>query len=815
MKLFQNILYLFFCLLMLPCCAVAQIQKQLKWEPLPHVPYGKYVEGALIGVMGDRLYVFGGSDDKGQFYRDIHALSEDNKWKLLEQKLPEGVAFRYSVSHSNTIIVIGGRHEVDTYEKVYKIYESNGKLIVDSLSSLPVPLADVNASVINNFLFVAGATNKDSTPGRNFIVYDLANKNASWTTLELWNGPARMQAKSATIHNEFFLFGGIQKGAGENSIELSDAHKFSPEFKNGKLIGGRWFSLAPIPYSIKHSPSVLPITGLNHILFPGAGSLKSDSLIAYNKESNSWMNYGRLEGIGGAGFFSATGFGKGWKIVESNTGNAQGLPVYRLEKSLGFGIVNWVTLAVYLACMLWIGFATNKKGQTADNFFTAGGKIPSWAAGISIYGAQISAITFMAMPALVYATDWTLMIGSILILLTVVIVSRYYIPFFRRLSVTSAYEYLEHRFSNNVRLLGSLSFILFQMGRMGVVLYLPAVAIGSVTGINIYLLISIMGVICITYTVLGGIEAVVWTDVAQVIILMGGAILCLVTAVINIDGGLDTVVAKGMEDNKFTLFKLGWSYSDTVLWVCIVGFFFLNIIPYTSDQAVVQRYFTVKDEKQAAKSLWVNAWIAMPGTLVFFGLGTVLYVFYNQNPTVIASDKIDEILPYFVVQQLPVGLSGLVIAGIFAASQSSLSSGMNSISASYFSDIYQRFSKNANTQSTLRIARITTVIAGLFGTVSAMLIVALDVRFVFDLFQEILGILGGSLAGVFILGIFTQRANTKGVIIGLMAGVAAVWWIRSNTTVSVYLYGAISVISCVIVGYVCSLFFKNHAVKQV
>ncbi|OJY91334.1 MAG: hypothetical protein BGP14_16045 [Sphingobacteriales bacterium 44-15] len=813
MRQFRVILYRVLILLILPGYSFSQIQQQLKWEYLPPVPYVKYVSGAYAGVVNDKLYVMGGVDAEGKVYRYIYVLEGHKEWKLSEQKLPDKFIIEHAVSYRNSTILIGVNNNITGVSKVYRLYEMNGKIVIDGLPSLPTPLKGITAAVINNYLYIAGAGANDSLPAKNFIAYDLSDKHTDWITLSPWDGEPRTHAKSAVIDNQFYLFGGLQKKTNNSSdtvyADLLDAYKFTPEFKGSKLTGGWWTKIASSPILINHTPSILPVTGLNHILFPGAGAGTPDSLFAYNKESDTWMNYGKLEVTNPEGFSNAVNFQNGWVIINGSSKDTGGLPVYKLEKNLGFGIVNWLTLAAYLAFMLWIGFATNRKGQTTSNFFTAGGKIPSWAAGLSIYGTQISAITFMAMPALVYATDWTLMIGSVLILATVPIVSRYYVPFFRKLSVTSAYEYLEHRFSKNVRLLGSISFILFQMGRMGIVLYLPAVAIASVTGINIYVLITIMGIICIIYTVLGGIEAVVWTDVAQVIILMGGAILCLIVAIMNIDGGLETVFKKGMEDHKFTLFKLGWDYCDTVLWVCIVGFFFLNIIPYTSDQAIVQRYLTVKDEKQAERSLWVNAWVTMPGTLFFFGLGTVLYVFYNQNPFVIASDKIDEILPYFVVQQLPVGLSGLVIAGIFAASQSTLSGSINSISASYFSDIYQRFNKYADARSTLKVARVTTVFAGLFGTISAMLIVALNVRFAFDLFQEVLGILGGSLAGVFILGIFTKRSNAPGVIMGLIGGVVAVWWVKTNTSVSVYLYGAISIIACIMVGFLSSLFFPK------
>lgn len=482
----------------------------------------------------------------------------------------------------------------------------------------------------------------------------------------------------------------------------------------------------------------------------------------------------------------------------------------QIQRKDSLGVINWATLISYLLLMLFVGIWYGKKKQTTDTFFTAGGKIPWWASGFSIYASQLSAISFMAIPAIVYATDWSLAIGSFLILLTVPIVVKYYVPFFRRLNVTSGYEYLEHRFNVHVRLLGCISFILFQMGRMGIILYLPAAAINAVTGINIYLTIAIMGIICIIYTVLGGIEAVIWTDVAQVIILMGGAILCLILAILNIPGGLSTIFSEGIKYHKFTLFHLNWGIDNLNLWVCIVGFFFLNIIPYTSDQTVIQKYLTVKDEKQTSRSLWFNAIITMPATIIFFGLGTILFIFYNVNSSVIPPQDVGNVLPYFVVQQLPIGVAGLVIAGIFAASQSSLSNSMNSIAATFYSDIFERFRYKPSASMALKIARYTTIIAGAFGTLSAMAIAFLNVQFIFDLFSAVLGILGGGLAGIFILGIFTDKGSESGAIGGIIMGVALAVLAKFFTDVSVYLYGAISVMGCVFSGYIISLIIPSE-----
>ena len=809
-----------------PLLLWGQIQKQLKWDMLPSVPANKGTAGMYVGVSNGALLIMGGADlhnglpwyeNKSKSYDHLFILFEgSNTWQPVADKLPRPMAYGISISHNNQVILVGGCDGQNYYRDVYSVMQKNGEIQIDTLPSLPFPLAGMAGALVGDILFIAGGTTgPENLPTKTFLALNLKNKGKqmAWIVLESWPGPARLQAVGAAIHNDFFLFSGVELLKHTDSAMapdlLKDAYRFVPAYTGSQLTGGSWKVLASAPHGIAGAPNPAPVIGLDHVLFPGGlrqgGPTKNIGLTAYNVETNTWLNFSDLPLKDPEILGATVKWNKEWVIINGGSLlKENSLAVFSLSKDLRFGWINWAALIIYLGLMLWIGFIYNKRGQTTNSFFTAGGKIPSWAAGLSIYGTQISAITFMAIPAIVFATDWSLAIGSVLILATVPIVVKYYIPFFRRLNVTSAYEYLEHRFSANVRLLGSLSFILFQMGRMGIVLYLPAVAIASVTGIDIYLLIVIMGIICIIYTVMGGIEAVVWTDVAQVIILFGGAVICFFVAVSNIEGGFQTVLTMGMDADKFTLFRLGWKPDDLVLWVCIVGFFFLNIIPYTSDQSVVQRYLTVKDEKQAAKSLWINAWVTLPGTLVFFGLGTVLYVFYHHNPGIIASDKVDEILPYFVVQQLPAGLSGLVIAGVFAASQSTLSSSMNSISASYFSDIYQRFNKSESDITTLKVARIVTIISGIFGTISAMLIVALDIQFAFDFFQEVLGILGGSLAGVFILGIFTKRANTIGVVGGLIAGVITVWAIRSNSTISVYLYGAISVMTCVIVGYLLS-----------
>ncbi len=787
--------------------ATAQLHEQVRLKKHTDLPTQRV--GAFIGNSGKTLIFAGGFDNVGNSFDEIWLLRKGKgEWELADIRLPKRLAYGVTVGLGDDILLLGGTDGKAYSSSVYVISAIGETLRLDSLASLPVPLAYMTGGVEGQTVLLAGGYAGSADKGQQHFYalnFGAGIRRARWTELPAWEGLPRAHAVSATFKGDFFLFGGRDSLCSPYG-SLRDTYRFIPTRRDGMIVDGKWQRLSDLPVDLADGPGPALVFGLDHLLYPardGHRQRGGPSLLAYHTGTDTWMDFGALPGGMDVWGGVVARWGQNW-LAPAQVGESTILMEF--SKKREFGWINWLTLVVYLGFMLWIGFIYDKKEkQTTANFFTAGGRIPWWAAGISIYGTQISAITFMAIPAIVFATDWSLAIGSVLILATVPIVVRYYIPFFRRLSITSAYEYLEHRFHKSVRFLGSISFILFQLGRTGIVLYLPAAAIASVTGSNIYGIIAIMGFICIIYTVMGGIEAVIWTDFAQVLVLMGGAIVCLIVGIMHVEGGLETVVSQGLAEGKFTWYHMGWDPSRLVLWVCIVGFFFLNIIPYTSDQTIVQRYLTVKDEKSAAKSLWVNSWITLPGTVVFFGLGTVLYVFYMNNPDIVAADKIDEILPYFVVQQLPAGIAGLVIAGIFAASQSTMSSSMNSIAASYTSDIYQALYRKASDHSSLGVARWATIGAGVFGTVSAMFIALLDVQFIFDLFQEVLGVLGGSLAGVFILGIFTKRANTVGAISGLIIGVLAVWLTKSYTDISVYLYGAISVVSCVIGGYLFSL----------
>ncbi|MCC5936365.1 MAG: sodium/solute symporter [Lunatimonas sp.] len=830
-------------LLFMLCLHVAKGYAQdLQWHTLPAIPDTEGFAGMYAGVSNDVLLVAGGANfpekrpweggEKTWYNRILYLESPEAEWAFADAVLPSPLGYGVSVTYENTVLIVGGSHQSGHSAAVYGLRVEGGQVVVDTTyPDLPHPLANMAGDVVDGVVVVAGGQkNPQGLAESQVWMLDLTlpREKQQWVEGPALPGKSRTQAVAGVMGGAFYLFSGFhlteKEGGGWDRHLLLDAYRFS----FGEQIGsGTWERLLDLPRGIAAAPSPAFAVGASHLLIPGGIDAElanhsdptthpgfRDKLLAYHVTSGNWVEMGEIP-AGSARVTVPTAFWKKQWVVPSGEKlpGVRSPEVFALVQQPVFGWLNWTSLGVYLALMLGIGVYFSTQERTTETYFLAGRKIPWWAAGLSIYGTQLSAITFMAIPVVVFATDWRLIMGAVMIVSIVPLVIHFYLPFFRRVNILTAYQYLERRFDKHVRSLGSVTFILMQLARMGVVLYLPAIAISSVTGMDILLCIGIMGVFSTLYTVLGGMEAVIWTDVIQVVVLLGGALTGLLIAVAQIDGGFGQVWEIGMAQEKFRMLEWGWDYRELVFWVAIIGFFFLNIISYTSDQVVIQRYLTVSTEKEAAKSLWTNGLITLPGILMFLGLGTVLYVFYLTNPQKVGSALPEELLPYYIVSELPAGVAGLVIAGIFAASMSSLDSSMNSISTAYISDIHRLFRPGWGDSRNLRLAKWLTVWIGFFGTMSAVWIALSNVGFVFDLFQKLLGMIGGALAGVFILGIFTQRASSRGALVGILAGTLITFLVSRFTETNGYLFGAVGVLSCVATGYVASLVLPDRISK--
>jgi len=477
-------------------------------------------------------------------------------------------------------------------------------------------------------------------------------------------------------------------------------------------------------------------------------------------------------------------------------------------ETTGLGAINWLVIIVYLIGMLGVGlYFTKRAGRSTDSFFTAGGRIPAWAAGFSIYATTLSAITYMSTPEQAFLSDWSYSAGNIAIFAIIPILIYFYIPFFRKLNVTSAYEYLEARFGVSLRAVGSILFVLFHIGRIAIVVYLPTLAITSVSDINPMLVASVVGILCIIYTFLGGIEGVIWSDVIQGIILLGGAVLILVLGITYIDGGFGTLVEDAMRDDKLiTTQNFQFGTAAAAIPIIFIGSIFNNLHQYTASQDVVQRYQTTSSLKETSKSLWTNGFLALLTIPLFYGMGTVLYSYFNDMGGLPESVNTSAIVPYFIVTTLPAGVAGLLIAAIFAAAQSTISSSLNSISACVVTDFKGRFI-GKNQEQDVKLARWAIILSGVLGMSAALFLVSTNREETWNLFLSITGLFGVPIAAVFALGIFTKRANTKGVWVGLIGAAIASYFI-GQTNMTPFAVSTFAFLISFALGYVASLLFS-------
>ena len=800
-------------------------------QELPELPEPLGVGGPFVGVSNGKLVVAGGAHfpvsplEGGQKLWTSRAYALDpgaRQWTEIGP-LPRPLAYGVSITTEDGILLIGGSDAARHYADVIRVRLEGDTLVSEPLQPLPVPLANMGGALLGSVVYIAGGQRAPGSTSAEhvFLALDLTQSDPQWQQLEPWPGPARIFPVAAAQDGAFYLISGAELIAGADGSPtrrfLADGYRFHPE--------EGWWPISAAPHPMVAAPAAA--WGGSHIFIFGGDDGSNffrnaelgdshpgfpRSVWAYHTITDTWTPMGETP------FGHVTTSAVRWQdaiVIPSG----EDRPGHRspkvflesaVERQSRFQPLDYLFLGLYLCSLVAMGIFISRKGKTTDDFFLAGRRIPWWAAGLSIYGTQLSSISFIATPAKVYATDWVYLLVQLSIILIAVPVVFVYLPFFRRTKLTSAYEYLERRFNVGVRLFASASFVLYQFGRMAIVLLLPAMALSTVTGINVHLCILVMGVLATVYTVLGGIEAVIWTDVIQVVVLLGGAFLSLALILAELDGGLAGLIASGSEASKFHVFNWSWDHTTASVWVVLVGNLFNNLVPYTSDQAVIQRYLTTKDEQAAARGIWMNAVMLVPSTLVLFTLGTALWAFYRANPELLdPSQATDSIFPLFMAQQLPVGIAGLVIAGVFAASMSTLDSSLNSVATALTTDWYARFHPDAPDHSKLVLARWLTAILGVLATSISLVLATFNVGSLWDTFQASMGLFGGGLAGLFALGILTRRANGRGALVGAAASVLVLAWVQRNSDAHFFLYGMVGVTSCFVIGYLSSFFFPK------
>jgi SSS family transporter len=471
-------------------------------------------------------------------------------------------------------------------------------------------------------------------------------------------------------------------------------------------------------------------------------------------------------------------------------------------------------IAGYLLAMAAIGFWFMHRNRSADDYFKGGGKLPWWAVSLSIYATMFSSITFLSIPALVYKSDMCYFAISFGIVILAPVVVKWYLPFFRRLNLTSAYEYLEVRFNLPCRLFASAAFTCFMVARTAVVTYLPAIAIAAVTDMDVNTAIVAVTLVTIVYCTVGGVEAVIWSDFVQSLLLIASTVLILATLIAGTDGGFVGFVRMGSEAGKFRVFDLALDFTKPTFWVVFTGGVVANLASYTSDQCVVQRYMTTRDERSAAKSIMFNGALSLVNCFVFFVMGVALWTFYQSHPDLLPNiAKNDQILPAYIANELPHGVSGLVLAAVAAATMSTLSSNLNSAATALTTDFYKRLvlagrpGREDDGRRLLLCGKVCTVLTGLLGGGFALVLANMEIFSIYDQFQRFLGVLTAGLGCLFFMGVFMKRVNGFGATCGLVANyVVAIGLdqIPFDGKPHMLLYGTIGMLACLVVAPLAS-----------
>ena len=723
--------------------------------------------------------------------QDAWALGVDKKsWEPLVQAATEdGMAVQGSVGAAGRTYLIRTKDDVATELQPVSLHA--GTLRGGEALALPLALKAVHATAFGDSLYVTG----NDTAGVTHLYRRSASAaNAAWQRLAGWPQrgiPNALQAQKGA------LYAGVEvPGQGDQlwrwTVDSDWQQVASPE---GQIIVGSMRAL-----------------GQAHLLMLVKDAQGQIHARTFHAITGAWST---LEDVRISDPLAVTAWGNGLAWASES---AAGTQIQYAEVQGGKHLLRWLdwtVIAVYLLVMLGMGFyfyLRDRNATTAD-FFVGGRSIPFWAAGISLYATNTSSISFIAIPAKAFDTNWQYLTNNLIAVAGLMFVAVWIVPLLRRLDLMSVFSYLETRFHPAIRMLSSALCIVMQLGsRMSVILFLPALAISTITGVDVVWSIMLMGVFTIIYSTVGGSKAVIWTDVVQVVVMFGGALFAIGFVFLHTSGDLPQLLSAAAAEDKTKLFDFSFDLTKATVWGFIFLVVFDVVLTFPKDQVLMQRTLSTRSDKEAGRSIWTFAAIMIPGGFVFYGIGTALWMYYRDNPERLNPLlPIDATFPLFIAAELPAGVTGLIIAGIFAAAMSTLSSIINSISTLVSVDFYQKLVKDPNEKTAVRIAEWSGVGVGLIGIGIALVMSRYDIHSLFDVSIELAGLLGGGFAGAYTLGMFTRRANAPGVAIGVGGSILVTLVCWSMDLVHPYFYLAISILLCIVIGYVASLFFPAPA----
>jgi SSS family solute:Na+ symporter len=450
--------------------------------------------------------------------------------------------------------------------------------------------------------------------------------------------------------------------------------------------------------------------------------------------------------------------------------------------------IDLLVLVAYLVMSVAVGCFFVFKNRSSDEFTAAGRSMPGWLVGLSIFGTFVSSISFLALPGKAFISNWNAFAFSLSLPLAAWITAKFFVPFYRLNNEVSAYRHLEKRFGVWARVYANICYLMMHVARMGSVMFLLALPLNQFLGWDIKTIILLIGVLTTVYASMGGIKGVIYTDAIQSVVLVSGAVTCAVMLPMGMPHGPADLFHIAGEHHKFSLGSFGASLSDSTFWVVLVYGLFINLQNFGIDQTFVQRYHASRTNREATKSVWLAALMYIPVSALFFFIGTGLFAYYSAHslpPALqaqVRAGKGDQVFPYFIVNVLPRGVTGLLIAAVFSGAMSTLSSNLNSAATLTFSDLYQRFIQPKPTvKQSLFVLHGATVAWGAIGTGAALGMMRLSSGLL-DAWWSMAGIFSGGMLGLFLLGLISRKASVVAGAVGVTMGCLIILWLTLSTT---------------------------------
>ena len=433
-----------------------------------------------------------------------------------------------------------------------------------------------------------------------------------------------------------------------------------------------------------------------------------------------------------------------------------------------------VVFISYLVSLIFIGALFFNRSRSSSSYVVGDSRIPAWVISLSLFATFVSSISYLALPGSAFQGNWNPFVFSLSLPVAAIMAVKYFVPLYRKVNSPSAYTFLANRFGSWARTYASSMYLLTQVMRVGTIVYLLALATNMQFGWSIPLVIVVTSLVVMIYSVLGGIQAVIWTDAVQAILLIGGALYCVVIMVADMPGGMNAIISAGSSAEKFSLGSLSADLSQPTFWVVLVYGIFINLQNFGADQNYIQRYLTSRSLKEAQWSAFWGALLYIPVSMVFLFIGTSLWALHQSGSLALSGELVetaDKVFPYFIVNSLPPGATGLLMASLFAAGMSTMSTSYNSSATIILTDFFLLRSALTESQKML-VLYVSTAIIGVVGMLIGVAMIS--TKSALDVWWKFASIFSGGVLGLFLLGAFTQIQSKSSAALAVVAGLGVI-----------------------------------------